>query len=125
MEDPKKITKEHKKNKVSGEEFIQVMKYLKSKGLVNYEKLDIPIEINLTDKGMEYVVSELNQEKQKEFNKVISLTGAIVALVYFYNFLNALLSGKFQITLSILFFIPLILCFVPIVNFIWRQFLKK
>ncbi|MDO8508939.1 MAG: hypothetical protein Q7S27_04610 [Nanoarchaeota archaeon] len=124
MEDPKKITKEIKKNKVSGDEFVKVLLYLKNKGLVSYKDLEIPMEISLTDKGMEYVVSELKQERQEEFNKIIALTGAIVALVYFYNFLITLLGGKYQITISILFFIPLILCFVPIVNFIWREFRK-
>ncbi len=124
MEDPKKITKDHKKNKVSGDEFVEVLTYLKKKGMISYEKLDIPMEISLTDKGMEYVVSELKQERQEGFNRIIALTGAIVALVSFYNFLGIILNGKYQITLAVLFFIPLILCFVPIVNFIWKEFRK-
>ena len=37
MEDPKKITKEHKKNNVTGEEFVKVLLYLKNKGLVSYK----------------------------------------------------------------------------------------
>ena len=34
MEDPKKITQDHKKNKVSGDEFVDVLTYLKKKGLI-------------------------------------------------------------------------------------------
>lgn len=81
--------------------------------------------IHLTDPGAEYLTNYQNRKAQKEFNRIIALTGAIVALITFYNFLIVILEGKYKATLAILFFIPLILCFVPIVNFIWKEFKRK
>ena len=125
MEDPKKITKEHKKNKVSGDEFVDVLLYLKNKGLVGYKNLEIPLEISLTDKGMEYVVSELKQERQEEFNRVIALTGAIVALTAAYSFISQnALDNKYFWIISLLFLFLIVFCLIPIINFIWKEFRK-
>ena len=125
MEDPKKITKEHKKNNVTGEEFVKVLLYLKNKGLVSYKDLDIPLEISLTDRGMEYVVSELRLERQEEFNRVIALTGAIVALTAAYTFISQnALDKKYFWIVSLLFLFLIVFSLLPIINFIWREFRK-
>lgn len=81
--------------------------------------------VHLKDPGMEFLIDYKNREAQKEFSRIIALTGAIVALVYFYNFLITILDGKFQVITLIIFFILLLLCFIPIVNFIWKEFNKK
>ena len=124
MDDPKKITKDIQKNKVSGEEAVNMTLYLKNKGLVNYESLDIPMKISLTDKGMEYVISELKQERQEEFNKIVAFTGAILALVAIYDFIIKNFDfTNYQINLVVLkvvFLLILISCIAPLAAVIFN-----
>ena len=128
MEDPKKITKEIKKNNVSGNEFVKILLYLKNKGLVSYKDLEIPVEISLTDKGMEYVVSELKQERQEEFNMVVAFTGTILALIGIYNFIVGNFSFEDYpmnlVVIKTIFLFLLFICIGPLVIIIinyWKR----
>ncbi len=126
MEDPKKITQDHKKNKVSGDEFIDTMIYLKKKGLVNYEKLEIPMEVSLTDKGMDFVISELRENRQEEFNRIIAFTGAILTLIGIYTFFNeAGLINEQTKWLKVIFVLFIVIALGPIIAFIINSYTGK
>lgn len=126
MEDPKKITKEIKKKKISGGEMVDVLLFLKKKGLVNFKNLDIPVEINLTDKGLEFVVSELDRKKQNEFNKIIAFTASILALIGIHGFINNLnLINESNLWLNYVFLILVIVAIGPIVAFIINSYFSK
>ena len=125
MHDPKKITKDFKENNVSDDEFVRVMLYLKNKGLVNYKSLEIPIEVNLTDKGMEYIVSELKQERQEEFNRIIAITGSILALIACYNFLKEFITDTAFLKVAFLVSGILILMgFLYLVKFLYLNLIN-
>ena len=126
MEEPKKITQELKNNKVSGDEFVKVLLYLKNKGLVNYKNLEIPMEISLTDKGMEFVVNELTQKRQDEFNKIVAFTASILALIGIYTFfkdLNLINNSNLWINYIFVFFAAISIG--PIVSFIIKCYFTK
>ena len=121
MQDPKKITKEIKKNGVSGSELVDILIFLRKKGLVSYKNLDIPVEMGLTDKGVEFVVNELRTKRQEEFNKVIALTASILALIGIYEFLVNLEIIKKGDGVTWIFVVLAIIVIVPIVEFIIRS----
>ncbi len=119
-----------KKLNLSEKELKDNLDFLVETGLIqrfpskNY-KSDKVFDLILREKGFDYLEKKESEKRQEEFNKIIALTGAIVALVTFYNFLIVILDEKYKAVLAILFFIPLIFCFVPIVNFIWKEFKRK
>jgi len=95
MKDPKKITKEIEEGRMSHEELAKVMVFLENKGLINIkEKGNEPFHINLTDKGTEFIVNELNRKRQEEFNRVIAITGSILAIIASYTFLKEFIVDK-------------------------------
>jgi len=111
-----------KRLNISEKELKDNIDFLVETGLIqrfpgaNY-KQDKIFDWLITDKGIDYLEKKHSEGRQLEFNKTIALTGAIIAIVTFYNFLIIILSENYKIILSILFFLPLVLCFVPIINF--------
>ena len=126
-EKPEKITEKIKSNMTS-EEFENVMVFLENKGLINIKKEKSPFHVNLTDKGVEFLVNELNRKRQEEFNRIVAFTGAILALIGIYN----LIIGSFSfenypinlLIIKIIFLILLLICISPIVRIvinIWKK----
>lgn len=91
MEKPEKITKEITK-RMSTEEIARVMVFLENKGWIKVTRMNEPgpFHINLTDKGTEYLVNEMSRKRQEEFNMIIAVTAAILALIGIYDFLAKL-----------------------------------
>ena len=128
MDKPEKITWEIKKN-MSSEEFARVIIFLQNKGWVNVTKMNEPgpFHINLTNRGTEYLVNELNRRNQNEFNKIIALTGCILALIGIFGFFKDLDIFDSQ-TMTVIIYIFLILvigCLAPIINFIYCWAFKE
>jgi len=130
MEKPKNITKEIKKN-MSDQEFAEVMVFLERKGLINVKNLEKegPFHINLTDKGVEFVVNELNRKNQVEFNRIVAFTGAILALIGIYNFILGNFSFEKHpsnlLAIKIIFLFLLIVCISPLVKIIIDNIFRR
>ena len=126
MKDPKKITKGIKK-RMSSEELAKVMLFLKKKGLINFDEEDkMPFQVNLTDKGVEFVVNELNRRNQREFNKIVAFSGAILALIGIYTFikdLGLINETNFWINYVFLFFV--VIAMGLIISFIINSYFLK
>lgn len=124
MEEPEKITKEIKK-RMSSQEFAEVIIFLKKKELINIKDDKIPLEINLTDKGVEFVVNELDRKNQNEFNRIVAFTGAILALIAIYDFLFKLNLIKDFNWITAIFVVILIGALAPIISFIINSFFNR
>lgn len=125
MEDPKKIAKKIRRN-MPGEEGIEILLFLRKKGLINFKGEKIPLEVNLTDKGIEFIVNELERKRQNEFNKMVAFAGAILALIGIYTFINDLnLINESNFWLKYLFLILVICAIGPIVAFIIKSYFSK
>lgn len=83
--------------------------------------------VHLRDEGVEYLINYKNMNAQKEFNRMIALTGCVIALVYIYGFLKTFFeidSGGVT-WLSVVFLFLVIFCFIPIIVFVIRTYLRE
>jgi hypothetical protein len=126
MKEPESITKGITR-RMSSEEIARVMFYLRNKGLINFnEEEKWPFHVNLTDKGIEFIVNELDRKNQNEFNKIVALTGAIVALIGIYTFLKDLeLINETNFWISYIFVGFTVACIAPIATFIFKYYFME
>ena len=79
--------------------------------------------VHLRDSGMEFLTDHKNREAQKEFNRMIALTGCVIALISIYGFLKPFLgSGSGEIYFNSVFLFLVIVCFIPIIIFIINSY---
>lgn len=79
----------------------------------------------ITDKGIDLIENIHKEKKQEEFSKIIALTGSVLALVGIFGFLEKILSdNNFIGLINWIFAIVIIICFIPIFNFVIKSYFK-
>lgn len=81
--------------------------------------------IHLTDSGVEYLTSYRDRKAQKEFNRMIAFTGAIIALIAIYDFLSKLGLIKSFNFITVIFVIIFIGALAPIIAFIINSYFGR
>lgn len=117
MKKPSKIT--HEVQNISADNLAQAIVFLENKKLIVTDLPNVPTKINLTDRGIEFVVNELDRRAQREFNRMIAFTGAILALIGIYKFISDLgLINEDTYWIRYIFLIFAIIAIGPIIAFI-------
>ncbi len=82
--------------------------------------------VHLTDSGVEFLIDYKNRGAQKEFNRIIAFTAAILALIGIYTFINDLgLINEGNSWIKYVFLVFVIIAIGPIVAFIINSYFKK
>ncbi len=122
MEKPRKITRDLKK-RMSVEEIAEITLFLEKKGLVVIKNENPPFHISLTDKGVEFIVNEIDRKNQTEFNRIIAFTAGILALIGIYTFIKDLgLVNETNFWIKYVFLTFAVIAIVPIVAFIINSY---
>lgn len=124
MKDPKKITKEIKNGLMSAEDLAEVTVFLEAKDMIRIKDASkTPFHISLTDKGVEFVVTELDRRNQSNFNRIIAFTAAILALIGIYTFVKDIgLVNETNFWIKYIFLFFVIIAIGPIVKFIIKSY---
>ncbi|MEK6858510.1 MAG: hypothetical protein AABX53_01200 [Nanoarchaeota archaeon] len=82
--------------------------------------------VHLTDSGMEFLTDYKNREAQKEFNKIVAFTAAVLALIGIYGFIKDLgLINQTNFWISYIFLGFVVIAIGPIVAFIIKSYFSK
>ncbi len=82
--------------------------------------------VHLTDLGVKFLVDYKNREAQKEFNRIIAFTAAILTLIGIYTFINDLgLINESNFWIKYIFLIFIIIAMGPIVAFIINSYFRR
>ena len=104
--------------------FDRVMGYLESKKLIyprSYENHDYA----MSPEGVDFLNTKRKEKLQQESNRIIALTGSVVALVMIYNFLTQTNLVKDFNFISIIFLILLLSSFGLIIAFIINSIFRR
>lgn len=127
IDDEKNITKEVKRLSLSLTQQKRILLYAQAKGFIkgDFDLEKNQLRINITPLGMDALYEYLERKSQKEFNRIIALTGSVLALMGIHGFLKILLEKNLGelIWLNIIIFLLIILCFIPIINFVVRSYM--
>lgn len=112
-----------KEIKIGKNHFGQILSYISHNQLANGRKAEPERELMANPAGKKFIAQKENEKRQEDFNKIVALNAAILALIGIYTFikdLNLINQYNAWIGYIILFFI--IACIAPIVTFILRYF---
>ena len=117
---------------IADKEFKNVIPYLIVRKFIrvtwkNEDKHDISHKnishVHLTDSGMEFLTDYKNRESQREFNKMVAFTGAILALMGIYNFIKDLgLINESNYWIKYIFLFFVVVAIWPIIRFLWESY---
>jgi len=124
MKDPKKITKEITNGLMTTDELATVTVFLENKDMIRIKDASkTPFHISLTDKGVDFVVSELDRKNQSNFNRIIAFTAAILALIGIYTFVKDIgLINESNAWIKYIFLGFVVIAIGPIVTFIIKSY---
>jgi DNA-binding MarR family transcriptional regulator len=114
---------------ISGSELKKNIDFLVEVGLIqrfpgeNYKQTRL-FDWLITEKGLDYLEKKSVEEKQLGFNRIVAFTGAILALIGAYNFINPLVTPKYQIWITLLCLILVVGALIQIMIFIYTGAFK-
>jgi len=112
---------EFKKLRLTNEEFNKIIEYCKDRNLIKVKRKDTSSsKYRIKTRGIEFLINQRNLEAQREFSKIVALTGSILALIGIYNFFVALNLIKSFNFITLIFLISIFLAIGPIVSYLFR-----
>ena len=121
-----KFTKKEdlEKVKISNNKLDELINYLSHKKLVIVDGTSR--EWRISPDGREYLINYKTQKRQEEFNKIVALTGAILAIIGTYTFIKDLgLITEERGWITTIFFALTLVCLAPIIGFIVNNLLDN
>ena len=97
--------------------FDRITGYLENQKLVNHPSVESP-DYSIRPDGINFLNAKRKEKLQQESNRIIALTGAVVALVMIYNFLAQTNLVKDFNLITVIFLVLLISCLGLIITFI-------
>jgi len=103
--------------------FKNVKIYLELNDFIKITKKDEESHAHLTDYGVEYLINYKNQKAQRDFNRVVALTGTILALIGIYTFTKDIgLLNENNFWIKYVFLVAVIVAIGPIIAFIINSY---
>lgn len=120
---------------IKNERFKNVIPYLVVNKFIkvtwkNEENNDISPEnmshVHLTDSGMKFLNDYINREAQRDFNKMIAFTAAVLALIGIYGFIKDLgLINRTNFWINYIFLGFVVFAIWPIISFIIKSYSSR